>query len=682
MNDSVVVGDTLFLGGTFDYIGPPTGAFATTDTGDGTSIITPPPVVRDSVGAASDGASGWFIGSARYTMPKVLHVRADGSLDTDFVSPVFAGNTLGGTIRGVMISGGRLYVFGDFLAVNGVPRRGIVVLDPASGAVLPWDAQLDSSNSFFAGVTYVAHGAVDGNLLYIVGYFTTVAGQTRQGMAVLDGSTGALLPATFASTSGSNVFRLSAAGGRVYASGGCNPTPTTSSTVCAYDSDGTALPGWERSGSEYFGPILATPTRIYIAGTLLFPGFGNAETRVRGFDPVTGAPDGWATARISDLTFAGYGSVGTMASGSGQVFISGGFGMVGGVRRYYYAAFDTTSAALTSWQPAVSTSADGLATDGARVAITGAILSAGGRRAPYLTALDVRTGLPSSAALPSVSAPVNALASSGTLVVAGAGPEVVAFSAASGAERTRFDISADGAPVGHGEGTGHRGAAALRRRQLRGRARRTETPSRRDRHAHRPAHGVRSATGQSGITPARVERRAVCSGGLRERARLRPRRCGGVGHRNRRARSVQSASRRRRPTWRSSATASCWPVRSTGATVSGTAWVDRVSGALIPLGRPVPFHALGIARTGNTIVVGGNPSPGWRTAGLVALDGVTGAALPWAPLINSHILGAGIQHVQTTDTPSSSPASSTWSMALRRTTSPSSARAARRVRDR
>ena len=40
VNDSVVVGDTLFIGGGFDYVGPPTGPFATVDGDDGRNIET------------------------------------------------------------------------------------------------------------------------------------------------------------------------------------------------------------------------------------------------------------------------------------------------------------------------------------------------------------------------------------------------------------------------------------------------------------------------------------------------------------------------------------------------------------------------------------------------------------------------------------------------------------------
>ena len=66
-----------------------------------------------------------------------------------------------------------------------------------------------------------------------------------------------------------------AAGGRVYVMGGCNPTPTTYSQVCAYTSDGTPLVNWGGLGSIYFGSMLATPSRVYIGGTLSFPGIGN-----------------------------------------------------------------------------------------------------------------------------------------------------------------------------------------------------------------------------------------------------------------------------------------------------------------------------------------------------------------------------------------------------------------------
>lgn len=603
--DSVVVGDTVFLGGDFDYIGPPTGAFATTDAGSGTSIIAAPSVIRDSFDAASDGAGGWFVASGPFNATTVRHLRADGSIDAGFTPPVLGTDGFVAGLTEVVAVGGRLYIMGSFVTVNGVPRRGIAALDPATGQVLPWDASVNSGSYY----TSVAQAAVDGNLLYIVGYFTTVAGQNRRGMAVLDAQTGALLPATFANTDGTNVFNLSAAGGRVYVMGGCSPTPTTYAQVCAYTSDGTPLVNWGGLGSIYFGSMLATPSRVYISGTLSFPGFGNNDTRVRGFDPLTGAADGWQTPRINDITFSGAGVVGPMVTAGGQLFISGDIVSAGGVRRFRYAGFDTSSGALTSWQPAVGHSARSLATDGARIALAGSFISAGGRLSLHLAALDVHTGLPSSAALPSVSAPVNALASSGTLVVAGAGPEVVAFSAVSGAVRTRFDISAAGAPVGTvralaiaepllfvggnfvdvlGEPRQHLAAIDMRT------GRPTAFDPRPDNQVSRlrvssgavyavgwfssvPGYG-RGGVAAWDITTGALEAFNPPVAGVTDLAFFRDR--------------VLLAG------------------ALNGSDSQGTAWVDRVSGGLVPLGRPVSFYAPGVARTGNVFVVGGNPSRG------------------------------------------------------------------------
>lgn len=640
--DSVVVGETLFIGGDFDYIGPPTGSFATADTGGGTSIIAAPPVIRDSFDAASDGAGGWFVGSGLFNVTTVRHIRADGAIDDGFTSPVLTGEGFGSGLTALVAAGGRVYVMGSFVAVNGQPRRSIAALDSVTGQVLPWDATVRSGDSYAS----VAKAAVDGNLLYIVGYFTSVAGQNRRGMAVFDTQTGALLPATFANTDGNNVFNLSVAGGRVYAMGGCSPTPTTWAQVCAYTSDGTPIANWGGLGSEYLGSMLATPSRVYISGTLPFTGVGNNDTRVRGFDPMTGAADGWQTPRINDIT--GYGAVGPMVTAGGQLYISGFIVSVGGARRFRYAAFDVSSGALTSWQPAVGHSARSLATDGARIAITGSFFSAGGRHSLHLAALDVRTGLPSSAALPSVSAPVNALVSSGTLVVAGAGPEVIAFSAASGAVRTRFDISAAGKPVGTvralavaepllfvgGNFVDVRGEP---RRHLAAIDMRTGRPTAFDPQPDnqvfrlRVSSGALYAVGAFATVPGYgrggVAAWEVATGALEA---FNPPVAGVTDLAFFRDRVLLAG-----------------PLNSSLS--HGTAWVDRVSGGLIPLGRPVPFYALGVARRGNTLVVGGNPSPGWRTAGLVAFDGVTGAALPWAPLIDSHLLGGSIQHVQATD---------------------------------
>lgn len=650
VRDSVVVGDTLFLGGDFDYVGPPSGAFATADTGGGTSIVASPRVLRETTGAASDGAGGWFVANRLAGDLAVSHVLADGSIDAAFTPPV-TGGTGGFGIRGIVAAGGRLYVFGDFKTLNGVPRSGIVALDAASGAVLPWNPQLAASPVVISGTPIVTRAAVDGNVLYIVGYFDSVGGQARPGMAAFDAATGVLQASTFSNVQGNNVFHLSAAGGRVYVGGGCShPTNGSYALVCAFGSDGTPLPGWAGIGSEYFGTILATPTRIYISGTLLFPGFGNNQSRVRGFDPVTGAPDGWESARLGDLAFGGYADVHAMAAAGGQLYVSGNLTSASGVRRPRYAAFDTTTGALTPWHPAVSHSALALATDGVRIAIAGGFTSAGGRHSPHIAALDVRTGLPAAMPLPAMSAPVNALAAGGTLVVAGASSQIVAFSATSGAVRARFDVSAAGALPGTVNalaiaepllfvGGNFVDVLGQPRQHLAAIDMRTGQPTSFDPQPNNQVYRLRVSSGAlyavgaftafPGYGRGGVAAWDLASGTLEA---FNPPVAGVVDVAFFRDR-VLLAGALDAPNY-----------------TQGTAWVDRVTGGRLALGRPAPFITFGVGRSGNTMFAGGYPSPGWHTAGLVAIDAATGDTLPWAPAVDRHQFGAEIGHIQATAT--------------------------------
>lgn len=637
--DSVVVGDTIFLGGQFDYIGPRTGPFATADSVTGTSVVAWKDLAFDSNAATSDGSGGWFVlgrvGSFSGAAT-LRHVRADGTTDTAFISPAF---DVGAS--GLVRSGNRLYVYGYFTYVNGSPSGGIVAVDATSGALLPWAAQ----PTFATQSATVQATAVDGGILYVGGYFDTIAGQPRAGLAAFDASTGALLPATFPGIGAGGAGQLSAAGGRVYAMGGCQTGPSTFRPICAYQSDGTRLPNWGGDGTEYYGMLLATATRVYVAGT----GYRGveAEHRIRGFDPITGAPDGWQTPPAATSPATGYST--TLAIAGAQVFAGGWFPSLGVTRRL--AAFDTATGAVTGWHPAVSSAVTHLASDGTRIAMSGTFRSAGGRNTPYLAALDLRTGLPAAVPLPSMPHAVQALTSSGTLVVAGSGESIVAFSGTTGAERARFQVSADGKPPGTvlalaiAEPNLFVGGNFV---DLRGQPRR-----------HLGAIDMRTglATTFDPQPDNRVHRLRVSSGAVYAVGEFR---------------SVPGFGRAGIAAW-DVTTGALEPFSppSLNATdlafyrdrvmlagfltqTAGTAWVGRLAGDLLPFGRPVPYGAFSVARTADTIIVGGNPSPGYANAGLTALDAVSGAALTWAPTLEgwgvvTHVQASGSAVVVTGD---------------------------------
>ena len=104
---------------------------------------------------------------------------ATGLVDGGF-RPVFGG----GGVESMAFSpdGARLYVAGAFNSVNGVTKRGVVQLDPVTGAVVSAFTATTSAKATQLAVT--------DDTVYIGGKFTTVNGVARSGLAAVDPTTG------------------------------------------------------------------------------------------------------------------------------------------------------------------------------------------------------------------------------------------------------------------------------------------------------------------------------------------------------------------------------------------------------------------------------------------------------------------------------------------------------------
>jgi hypothetical protein len=135
-----------------------------------------------------------------------------------------------GVVRALAVSGGTVYVGGEFATLGGQPRANLAAID-ASGAVLPWNPGADGpvyalaagNGAVYAGGRFFNAGgqqrmnlaafdasgratawvpqanalvtslAVDGSTIYAGGYFTGVTGRGRMNLAAID-ATGRLLP--------------------------------------------------------------------------------------------------------------------------------------------------------------------------------------------------------------------------------------------------------------------------------------------------------------------------------------------------------------------------------------------------------------------------------------------------------------------------------------------------------
>ena len=126
-----------YIGGTFTWVGPRTGAAAVLD-GGGAPALSGAQVVGSVHAAVADGSGGWFIGGAFSSVgglpiANLAHLRGDGTLDEGWAP---APN---GAVEALALSGGVLYLGGDFSDIGGWPRAAIAAVEAGSGIPTSWN---------------------------------------------------------------------------------------------------------------------------------------------------------------------------------------------------------------------------------------------------------------------------------------------------------------------------------------------------------------------------------------------------------------------------------------------------------------------------------------------------------------------------------------------------------------
>jgi hypothetical protein len=338
---------TVYIGGTFTYIGPRTGAGvvvapvtarrytrfadALADNGDG---------IRSVI---SDGHGGFYVGGSfwideHYRQYRGLaHLRSDGSWDTRFRDPGYDADCLA-------ISGRTLFVGGRSTSVGGRRRYHVAAFDAVTGALQKWDAHLTGGS--------VTSLTLSGKTLFVGGSFSaSIGGHLRRALAAFDARTGRLLPWDAAFARGTEVRTLAVSGSRLYVGG---------------------LTREQLDGGSVSRPLL------------------------RAMDVHTGAPSDWDPFRASDPPTIG--SVSALAVSGATVYLGGFFDAVGGQARRSLAAVDVDSGLATAWDPAAPALSTGAAVSSLivlddAVYVAGSFTSLGGRARNGVAALDATTGL-------------------------------------------------------------------------------------------------------------------------------------------------------------------------------------------------------------------------------------------------------------------------------------------------
>jgi Domain of unknown function (DUF5122) beta-propeller len=191
----VQIGDTVYVGGSFTKVQAPEGGqiryrqrlFAF-DATTGAISSTWKPRANDSVySLVADGTSIWaggaFTSINDVPAPRLAKLDSSGTLD-----PAFAGGVSAGTrVNDLALSGSVLIAAGQFTHINGASSPGLARLDPATGEEVPGSTpRFEGTHN--GGTSHVARIDVtpDGSTLVAIGNFTTVDGQDRRQIAIVD----------------------------------------------------------------------------------------------------------------------------------------------------------------------------------------------------------------------------------------------------------------------------------------------------------------------------------------------------------------------------------------------------------------------------------------------------------------------------------------------------------------
>jgi hypothetical protein len=371
-------GNTIYIGGGFNYVGPPTGGSASFGAADGKLTRVPFAQINGIVYASvPDGKGGWFAGGTfsnaqGLTRYYLLHILPDGRLDPNW-DPGIVYSNVNNCVRTMLLSDSLLYIGGNFTSIGGQPRSGLAAIHVASGQVAAWNPGVDKD---------VFTLARSGNTMYVGGNFTTVGGQRRANLAAVDMVTGQVTP--WNPSVGGRVNALAATGSTLYVGGNF----TTLAGLPRIDLAAVELAtgqvtAWNPGVTGEVLTLAVYGANVYVGG-----GYYNIGGQPRNCLAALNAATGQVTAWNPDVSY----SVDVLTVAGNTIYAGGAFLSWGTQARNKLAAFDAVTGQLTAWNPSASSTVKTIAVARGMVFVGGHFNTAGGQPRSRLAALDATTG--------------------------------------------------------------------------------------------------------------------------------------------------------------------------------------------------------------------------------------------------------------------------------------------------
>lgn len=406
------LGDSLYLGGAFGYVGPFNGPLGGARLDSGAVSLQVPAVTGTVYAVAHDGAGNRYFGGsfvvAAGALTNLIRVFPWGSVDWNFrPNP-------DGAVRALAFGENHtLYVGGDFGKIAGSTRKFLTGLDPNTGTINAWGPVAQGS---------VLAMAVADDTVYLGGKFSSLGGQSRPRLAAVDALTGALKPWNPGASGGSAEVRtISVDGNTVYVGGvftSCGGKPRN--RIAALDMAGVAT-AWNPNGGSASGDavnaLVVIGPSIFVAGSFSSIGSLN-RTNLAAVDLVSGLAVPTFEPQIS-------GPVSALAALGNELIVGGRFSRLNDLPRRSLARLDAATGNLSPWEVPVSSlnsattaAVLALAATDVELLIGGDFLSIGGVLRSRLAALNMTSGA-ATPWDPSADRDVYTLAASASAIYAG-----------------------------------------------------------------------------------------------------------------------------------------------------------------------------------------------------------------------------------------------------------------------
>jgi trimeric autotransporter adhesin len=429
-----VSGENVYLGGSFNQIGPRTGSGVVFNST--LSELQPGLPAVGGVDAAvdaivADGEGGWYIGG-RFTevggVPRtnLAHILADGSVDPNF-DPNPESRQANAAVERLVLSGSTLYVAGQFEQIGGQERRYLAALSTATGLATTFAPE--PNGEIGCGLV------VDGDYVFVCGYFNEVGGQQlTHGLAALNATTGSATAWNPGNESRPDAMYLSPSNVLYlgfYGKFSTDPAHTEYEGLAALqlaaepDQPPTFLP-WHPNIQEVHA-ITQIGQTLYVGGHFNDVAYAPADRETENYTfyerSNTAAFDVEKNyellpfeARVEGNEY--YVNVSALSGVGGQLYVSGYFYGVGGEPRTDLSAVDPTTGAPMGANPNIDGSVNAIAASGSEVYVGGSIATIDGKPRAHLAVIDAATGALEETD-PSVDGTVDALAVEGSTLYVG-----------------------------------------------------------------------------------------------------------------------------------------------------------------------------------------------------------------------------------------------------------------------